>query len=98
MNTVMLFVSMIGLLLDCSALILGDSILGLCVEGNFWILVNHHQGAFALGISAFKMPLCSHMLECAHSVAQLGMKFWFVMHIVMCFCLGVPLFASNMTD
>ena len=40
MNTLMLFVSMLGLLLDCSAQVLGDSVLGLCVEGNFWLLDN----------------------------------------------------------
>jgi len=40
MNTLMLFVSMLGLLLDGSAQVLGDSILGLCVEGNFWLLDN----------------------------------------------------------
>lgn len=55
-NTLMLFVSMLGLLLDASAQVLGDSILGLCVEGNFWLLYIHHQGASALGSSASKMP------------------------------------------
>jgi hypothetical protein len=97
MTTVMLFVSMLGLLLDCNASVLGESILGLCVEGNFWILVNHHQGAAALRISAFEMPSCYHLLKSAHSVAQLGMKFWFVMPAVVSFFLGVPLFASNTT-
>jgi hypothetical protein len=58
----MLFVIMLGLLLDGSAKVLGDCILGLCVEGNFWILDDNHQGASALGISAFKMPPCFHLL------------------------------------
>jgi len=47
---------MLGLLLNASAHFLGDSILGLCVEGSFWLLDNHHQGASALGSSASKMP------------------------------------------
>lgn len=91
-------VSMLGLLLDVSAQVLEDSILGLCVEGNFWILASHHQGASALGISEFKMPSCSHLLRCDHSVAHLGMKFWFIMHAVVSFCLGILILASNITD
>jgi hypothetical protein len=92
----MILVSMLGLL-GGSAKVFGDSILGLRIEGNFWILDSHHEEASVLGISVFEIPSCFHLLECAYSVAQLGMKFWFVMHAVLSFCLGVLIFANNTT-
>jgi hypothetical protein len=87
---------MLGLLLDGSAKVFGDSILGLCVEGNFWILDSHHQGASVLGISAFEMSSCFHLFN-VHSITQLGIKFWFIMHAVLSFGLGVLIFVNNMT-